>query len=38
MDDDDLHVDFIGELRTVEPGEELTFGRQADLHLSLIHI
>src|SRR3954469_1389299 len=33
MDDDDLHVDFIGELRTVEPGHELTFGRQADLHI-----
>src|SRR4051812_4478981 len=33
MDDDDLHVDFIGELRTIEPGQELTFGRQADLHV-----
>ncbi len=28
-----LHVDFIGEQITVEPDDELTFGRQADLHI-----
>jgi hypothetical protein len=28
-----LRVDFIGEITEVEPGEELTFGRQADLHI-----
>ena len=28
-----LRVDFIGEVTEVEPGEELTFGRQADLHI-----
>lgn len=28
-----LRVDFIGEVTTVEPGDELTFGRQADLHI-----
>jgi hypothetical protein len=33
MTDPNLHVDFIGEMRTVEPGEELTFGRQADLRV-----
>jgi hypothetical protein len=33
MSDPNLHVDFIGELTTVVPGEELTFGRQADLHI-----
>ena len=33
MSDPNLHVDFIGELTTVAPGEELTFGRQADLHI-----
>src|SRR6476620_56370 len=33
MSDPDLDVDFIGELSTVAPGEELTFGRQADLHI-----
>jgi hypothetical protein len=31
--DPDLHVDFIGEVVTVAPGTELTFGRQADLHI-----
>jgi len=33
MSDIDLHVDFIGEVRAVEPGRELTFGRQGDLHI-----
>jgi hypothetical protein len=33
MTDANLHVDFIGEITTVEPGAELTFGRQADLHI-----
>lgn len=33
MTDANLHVDFIGEVTTVEPGGELTFGRQADLHI-----
>src|SRR4051794_9169720 len=33
MSDPNLYVDFIGELSTVEPGDELTFGRQADLHV-----
>ena len=33
MNDVDLHVEFIGERRTIEPGAELTFGRQADLHI-----
>jgi hypothetical protein len=33
MSDPNLYVDFIGELSTVAPGEELTFGRQADLHI-----
>ena len=33
MTDVNLHVDFIGEVTTVEPGRELTFGRQADLHI-----
>ena len=33
MNDVDLHVEFIGERRTIEPGDELTFGRQADLHI-----
>ena len=33
MSDENLHVEFIGELRTIEPGDELTFGRQADLHI-----
>ena len=33
MSDPNLYVDFIGEVATVEPGEELTFGRQADLHI-----
>ena len=28
-----LHVDFIGEVTTVELGDELTFGRLADLHI-----
>ena len=28
-----LNVDFIGEVIVVEPGDELTFGRQADLHI-----
>jgi hypothetical protein len=31
--DVNLHVDFIGEVTSVEPGHELTFGRQADLHI-----
>jgi hypothetical protein len=31
--DENLYVDFIGEERTLEPGQELTFGRQADLHI-----
>jgi hypothetical protein len=31
--DANLYVDFIGEVATVKPGEELTFGRQADLHI-----
>jgi hypothetical protein len=31
--DANLHVDFIGEDTTVAPGSELTFGRQADLHI-----
>ncbi len=33
MNDVHLHVEFIGEERTIEPGDELTFGRQADLHI-----
>jgi hypothetical protein len=33
MTDVNLYVDFIGEVTTVEPGDELTFGRQADLHV-----
>ena len=33
MTDLRLYVDFIGELTPVEPGDELTFGRQADLHI-----
>ena len=33
MTDVRLRVDFIGELTEVEPGDELTFGRQADLHI-----
>jgi hypothetical protein len=33
MTDPNLYVDFIGEITSVEPGEELTFGRQADLHV-----
>src|SRR6476660_9052280 len=33
MSDPNLYVDFIGEPSTVAPGEELTFGRQADLHI-----
>ncbi|MET0144400.1 MAG: hypothetical protein ABW328_06400 [Ilumatobacteraceae bacterium] len=28
-----LRVDFIGEVIDVEPGDELTFGRQGDLHI-----
>jgi hypothetical protein len=28
-----LRIDFIGEITEVEPGAELTFGRQADLHI-----
>ena len=28
-----LHVDFIGEVTSVEPGAELTFGRAADLRI-----
>ncbi len=28
-----LHVDFIGEVVAVEPGDDLTFGRAADLHI-----
>ena len=33
MTDANLRIDFIGEVTTVEPGSELTFGRQADLHI-----
>ena len=33
VNDVHLHVEFIGEERTIEPGDELTFGRQADLHI-----
>jgi hypothetical protein len=33
MTDLRLYVDFIGELTAVELGDELTFGRQADLHI-----
>lgn len=33
MSDMRLNVDFIGEVTVVEPGDELTFGRQADLHI-----
>jgi hypothetical protein len=33
MTDVNLYIDFIGEVTAVEPGEELTFGRQADLHV-----
>src|SRR5918999_509016 len=33
MSDSNLYVDFIGEVAKVEPGGELTFGRQADLHI-----
>ncbi len=33
MNDLNLYVDFIGEVTTVEPGTELTFGRQADLRV-----
>ena len=33
MTDMRLNVDFIGEVIVVEPGDELTFGRQADLHI-----
>jgi hypothetical protein len=33
MTDAQLYVDFIGEVTAVEPGSELTFGRQADLHI-----
>jgi|HigsolmetaAR202D_1030399.scaffolds.fasta_scaffold38813_2 hypothetical protein len=33
MSDPNLYVDFIGEVIKVEPGNELTFGRQADLHI-----
>lgn len=33
MSDPNLYVDFIGEVTAVEPGRELTFGRQADLHI-----
>lgn len=33
MIDPRLHIDFIGEDVAVEPGAELTFGRQADLHI-----
>ena len=33
MIDIDLHVDFVGEITIVAPGDELTFGRQADLHV-----
>ena len=28
-----LHVDFCGEVTTVEPGADLTFGRAGDLHI-----
>jgi len=28
-----LHIDFIGEQIAVEPGQDLTFGRAADLHI-----
>ena len=31
--DGNLYVDFIGEVTAVEPGDELTFGRQADLRI-----
>jgi hypothetical protein len=31
--DANLYVDFIGEVTSVAPGAELTFGRQADLHI-----
>ena len=33
MTDANLYVDFIGEVTSVAPGAELTFGRQADLHI-----
>jgi len=33
VSDPRLRVDFIGEVTVVEPGAELTFGRQADLHI-----
>ena len=33
MNNTDLHVDFCGEETTVPLGEELTFGRQADLYI-----
>jgi hypothetical protein len=33
VSDLNLYVDFIGDVTTVEPGDELTFGRQADLHI-----
>ena len=33
MTDANLYVDFIGEVTAVPPGEELTFGRQADVHI-----
>jgi len=33
MTDPNLYVDFIGEVTPVRPGDELTFGRQADLHI-----
>jgi hypothetical protein len=33
VSDPDLYVDFIGEVTAVAPGRELTFGRQADLHV-----
>ena len=33
MTDSRLHIDFIGEELTVEPGDDLTFGRAADLHI-----
>ncbi len=33
MTDLRLRVDFIGEVAEIEPGRELTFGRQADLHI-----
>jgi hypothetical protein len=31
--DDPLHVEFCGEISSVRPGEELTFGRAADLFI-----